>query len=114
MRPSIFILILAGVFLSGCSASDSTSSNEILRDQLGTLSWGGAPEVDGLGITFASADTTYGIPGVLSDFSDYFPDELNQVWIWADVHLTGKTTVRGWGASFPEATLSHIDVVVTR
>lgn len=106
LRTWVFIL-LTGFLLQGCSTSHS---DDILRNQTGTLYWAGFPGLDGGGVLFVTADTTYGIPGSKSDYSSYFPSNKDEVQIRADVKLTGETTVRGWGASYPEGILLRIRV----
>lgn len=98
-RLLLFILTL-GLLFSSCSIF--STSEDILAEQRGTLYWGGLPAADGVGILFETEDETYGAPGTREDYTDYFPEDENQVEIIADIEITGDTTVRGWGTEFPE------------
>lgn len=101
--PTVIILILiGGLLFQSCSIFSADSSENILYGQTGTLLWTGAPAVDGGGILFETADEIYGAPGTREDYTDYFPEDENQVEIIADIEITGDTTVRGWGAEYPE------------
>jgi hypothetical protein len=104
---NLAIILLLILFLQGCNSSQS---EDLLRNQTGTLLWARSPELDGLGVLFETTDTTYGIPGDKNDYSGYFPGSKDEVRIKADVRLTGETTVRGWGLSYPEAMLTRIRV----
>lgn len=105
------ILILIGVLLyQSCSIFSADSSGDILYDQTGTLWWTGAPAVDGGGILFETEDEIYGAPGTREDYTAYFPEDENQVVIIADIEITGDTTVRGWGAEYPEIIFLEIQV----
>jgi hypothetical protein len=104
------ILLICGLLLtvtafSGCSDSDSYT---VLRNQSGLLIWGGSPVVDGTGMLFQTADTTYGITGNGDNYAQYFAENERTARIRANVVLTGETTIRGWGSRFPEAYLSRI------
>ena len=59
------------------------------------------------------ADTIdYGIRGDKSDYSDLFIEETqNSVRINADLVLTGRKTIRGWGTIFEEATLENYSLI---
>lgn len=100
------MLILSWVIMSvgACSSADSADL-DIYKDYIGTLTWGGQPAVDGVGLLFETGDKTYGIPGDKSDFSQFFTENSNSVDIKTDFVITGKKTVRGWGVTFPEAIL---------
>lgn len=110
MKTSIRVGLVSAVLLFfGCSSSTQDELKGVLYAQTGTLIWAGTPAADGAGILFETADTTYGAPGTREDYSGYFPDDENQSLIKADIKLTGKTTVRGWGASFPEIEFISIE-----
>lgn len=100
-------IILTVLLLQGCTQITDTSSDNVT----GELIWAGSPATDGAGMLFTSADTTYGIPGSRDDYARYFPTGENSVEIRAEIRLTDKTTVRGWGTRFPEVILSHIVVL---
>lgn len=93
------LIATACLVLHACSSS---SADNILFDQTGTLLLGGSPARDGAGILFITADTTYGAPGLADDYSDYIDEGENQAEINADILITGETTLRGWGTPFPE------------
>jgi len=98
----ILLFLIVGFLFQGCSIFGANSSEDTFFDQTGTLSWYGSPAVDGAGILFETEVETYGAPGTREDYKDYFPENENQVQIIADIKLTGDTTVRGWGAEYPE------------
>lgn len=103
-------LILAAFFVfSGCSSSNTDSSEKILRNQIGTLSWKGSPAVDGAGMLFEVGEVQYGAPGVPDDYSKYMDEDDYEVKIKADILLTGEETIRGWGAAFPEIEFIKIE-----
>jgi hypothetical protein len=110
MRRIILILPILLIFALGCK-KDSSLSQALLRDQVGTLSWGGEPFLDGLGMTFETDDKTYGLPGSRDDYDHILPDSLVSIRIKADIQLTGDTTIRGWGVKLPEATLVKASVM---
>ncbi len=60
---------------------------------------------------FETEDEIYGAPGTREDYTDYFPENKNQVQIIAVIKLTGDTTVRGWGAKYPE--IKFLDIKIT-
>jgi hypothetical protein len=101
----ISLVILFGVLLQNCSDVDYEG---VVRNQSGALIWGGSPAVDGVGMIFQTADTTYGLRGDRDAYARYFPDNENTVRVRANVLVTGETTIRGWGTRFPEAVLSKI------
>lgn len=96
------LILIGGLLFQSCSIFGANSSADILSDKKGTLWWAGAPEVDGGGILFETEDEIYGAPGTREDYADYFPEDENRVEIIADIVVTGDTTVRGWGAKYPE------------
>ncbi|MCC5915318.1 MAG: hypothetical protein JJU46_13150 [Balneolaceae bacterium] len=100
---SLFILSSLALYSCGTDAHES-----VLKDQNGTLVWGGSPALDGLGMLFETADTTYGVPGNREDFSTLFPDSENRIEVIADVKLTGENTARGWLVTFPKVELKNI------
>lgn len=104
-----FVVLAAAVMTQACTTS-ADAGNDILYNQDGTLIWGGSPAVDGIGIVFETADTTYGAPGSRDDYSDYFSDNENQVQINADIQRTGNITNRGWGTKFPEIEFLRIEL----
>ena len=109
-RGTIAIMLLASFLCQSCSSS--TSPLEDYRfEQTGTLSWGGSPAADGVGILFKTEDEIYGAPGDREDYRDYFPENEHQVQITADIKLTGDTIVRGWGTEFPEIKFMSIKIV---
>jgi hypothetical protein len=97
-----FSILLALTMISQACILNSESSETVLRDVPGTLTWGGLPAADGAGMLFETADTTYGAPGTRGDYSEYIPEGDYKVDIRADFWVTGETAVRGWGAEFPE------------
>lgn len=104
-RIALFLVFpLVVLFLGACS-STGNDDLDIYENYTGTLTWGGQPAVDGAGLLFETGDKTYGIQGDKSDFSDLFTENSNSVEIRTDFVITGKETVRGWGATFPEAIL---------
>jgi hypothetical protein len=103
------ILTIVFILTLGCK-EDSTLSQALLRDQVGNLTWGGEPAVDGLGMTFETDDITYGFPGSRDHYDHILPDSLVSIRIKADIQLTGDTTIRGWGVKFLEATLVKASV----
>lgn len=92
------------IFMSACSTS-SDADMDIIENYTGTFIWGGHPALDGAGLLFETGDTTYGIPGDKSDYPGLFPSNSSAVEIRTDFVITGNQTVRGWGATFPEAIL---------
>lgn len=101
--PLLISLILTSLFIIlGCTSSSVDPSENILRNQIGMLSWKGSPAVDGAGMLFIVGDTEYGAPGEPDDYSRYLDKGDYEVRIKADFVLTGEETIRGWGASFPE------------
>lgn len=109
MRNILLILPILFILTLGCK-KDTTLSQALLRDQVGTLTWGGEPAVDGVGMVFETDDITYGLPGTNHDYDHILPDSLVSIRIKADIQLTGKTTIRGWGIKLPEATLVKASV----
>lgn len=107
----IFLILIGGLFFSACSIFGTNSSEDVLFDQTGTLSWSGPPAADGGGILFETKSKTYGAPGTREDYKEYFPENENQVQVIADVKLTGETTVRGWGSEYPEIKFLEIKTV---
>lgn len=103
------ILLLGLVMFQACSTSTDLSET-VLKDINGTLRWGGAPAVDGTGILFETSDTTYGAPGTRENYSEFFPEGENKVQVIADINITGKTTVRGWDAEYPEIEIFSLSV----
>lgn len=101
LKVLIPFLVSLLFILHACSVN-SVESDTILRDVSGTLKWGGSPAIDGTGILFETPEATYGAEGTRTVYSDYFPENENQVQIRADFILTGETAVRGWGTEFPE------------
>lgn len=99
------ILILSIIFFTSACTSPGDANLDVYENYTGTFIWGGQPAVDGVGLLFETEDATYGIPGDRSDFSGLFTDGSNSVEIKTDFVITGKKTVRGWGATFPEAIL---------
>ncbi|GAA5521353.1 hypothetical protein LQ318_06370 [Aliifodinibius salicampi] len=109
--PKLIILFLiGGLLFQACSIFGSNSSEDVLFDQTGTLSWNGPPAADGAGILFETKSKTYGAPGNREDYNDYFPENKNQVQVIADIKLTGETTTRGWGSEYPEITFLEIKI----
>lgn len=104
----IFSVLLALTMISQACILNSESSGTVLRDVKGTLRWGGSPAVDGAGMLFETADTTYGAPGTRGDYVKFISEGNNKVEICADIRVTGETAVRGWGAEFPE--IEFIDI----
>lgn len=102
--------IFIGCFMWACSNTDEAEV-EILKDRIGTLSWGGSPAADGSGLLFQTENVTYGIPGDKSDYEELFPLDSeqsatrNQVSIRTDLSVSGDIVARGWGVTFKEATL---------
>jgi hypothetical protein len=78
-----------------------SGNEDIIRDQAGTLRWGGAPAVDGVGMLFIVNQTEYGAPGTPDDYPEFFEEEIYEVEVRVDFKLTGEETIRGWGATFP-------------
>lgn len=103
----IFLILIGGLLLQSCSLF--RASEDILYDQTGILIWGGSPAVDGAGILFETENEVYGAPGDREDYIDYFREDESQVEIIADIKITGDTTVRGWGAEFPEIHFKQIN-----
>lgn len=104
------LLLSVLLFWTGCS-TDSQYENETITDQTGTLIWGGSPAVDGTGLLFVTADTTYGASGSYEDYAAYFPENKNSVEVNADFQITGEETVRGWGVKFPEIRLIDVGFI---
>lgn len=104
---SIFVMSI--LLLSTCSTSNIDSRDHILHDQIGMLSWKGSPAVDGAGMLFEVGDREYGAPGTPEDYSQFFRKNKYEVQIKADIKLTGKKTVRGWGATFPEIKFIRVE-----
>jgi hypothetical protein len=100
--PLTFLLLILLGSLSLPACQKSNDADDILLNQVGKLIWGGSPAVDGMGIIFEVGETIYGAPGSRDDYNDYFPGDGNEVWIRADIRLTGELTYRGWGARLPE------------
>lgn len=109
MRTLYPILTILFLLTLGCKDNPALS-DALLRDQVGNLTWGGEPALDGLGMTFETTDITYGLPGSRDDYDHILPDSLYSIRIKADIQLTGKRTVRGWGVRLPEATLVKASV----
>ena len=104
----LFSVLLTLAMISQACILNTESSDTILRDVTGMLIWGGSPAVDGAGMLFETADTTYGAPGTRDDFGRFFPKGENRVDIRADIRVTGETAVRGWGSEFPEIEFLNI------
>lgn len=108
---TLFALLFVFVF---ASCNSSTSEVPIYYEAYtGTLSWGGSPEMDGTGLLFYTGNKTYGVPGDKSDFDHIFQTDTNQVDVRTDFMLTGKNTVRGWGAIYPEINILQIELLPT-
>lgn len=107
------ILIFCVVVITACSSFkvEPHQDEDILRDQVGTLSWGGAPAVDGVGMLFIVGDTEYGAPGTPDDYSQLFEEDQYEVEVEADFKVTGEETVRGWGATFPAIEFIRIEQI---
>lgn len=103
--PSIFLSLSFLLFIPSCS--DDAAFQEVS----GILQWGGEPEVDGSGMIFITADEEYGVKGHYRDYKNYFKNDLNRSRVLADFSLTGKETVRGWGATYPEIEMHSILVI---
>ena len=101
-RRSVIPLLLVIFLVCQTCILDSGDDRTVLRDVSGTLIWGGSPAQDGSGILFETTDTTYGAPGVKSDYANYFSGDESRAQVSADIQITGKTVVRGWGAEYPE------------
>lgn len=104
-RITLIAILLLMVMAFGACSSSENADLDIYENYTGTLTWGGQPAVDGTGLLFETGDKIYGIPGDKSDFSELFTENSNFVEIRTDFVITGKETVRGWGATFPEAIL---------
>ena len=103
---SIGILLI--FFTVACS---STNSDDTFRNQTGTLSWGGSPVVDGVGMLFKVDDKEYGAPGTPDDYPDFFGEDEYETEVRADFKLTGGETVRGWGATYPAIEFIKIEKI---
>lgn len=102
-------MLAAGLILQACSNLDTP--DDFMFNQTGRLSWGGSPAADGVGILFETEDEVYGAPGSRDDYSKYFPEDENQILVIADFRVTGETTIRGWGVTYPEIRFLHIKVI---
>lgn len=111
MKAYIMIsIIITTIFVfTACSSSNVEFSENVLRNQIGTLKWQGSPAVDGVGMLFVVGNTEYGAPGEPDDYSKYLNEGDYEVMIKADIKLTGEKTVRGWGATFPEIEFIRIE-----
>ena len=107
-RTSLFPLFVVILLVFQACILDSGDDRTILRNVQGTLIWSGSPAQDGSGILFETADTFYGAPGVKSDYEDYFSGDESRSQVTADIQITGKTVVRGWGAEYPEIRFLNI------
>lgn len=110
MRRLILYTVPVCFLLFTACGTDSDDSFEVIFDEPGTIIWGGSPAVDGTGILFETADTTFGVPGSYEDYEEYFPENENSVDVIADYLLTGEETVRGWGVKFTEIRIIDIEV----
>lgn len=108
--PFIPLLLSLLMIFQACSTSTDPSDDTLFNEH-GTLKWGGAPALDGAGMLFAAEDTTYGAPGNRDNYTEYFPEGKNEVQIRADIKITGETTVRGWGVTYPEIEFLNISVI---
>lgn len=107
----LFTVLMTLAMVSQACILNSESSDTILNDVSGTLIWGGSPAVDGLGMLFETADTTYGAPGNRDDYEKFISESENRVDIRANIRVTGGTAVRGWGSEFPE--IEFLDIQLT-
>jgi hypothetical protein len=108
----MLLILVVGCYLQACSSSSTEGTGGIIFDQAGTLLWSGPPAADGGGMLFKAEDETYyGLPGTKEDYTNCFPGDENQVEIVADIRLTGRTTVRGWGTEYPAITFIDIKKV---
>ncbi|NBC04364.1 MAG: hypothetical protein GVY20_11755 [Bacteroidetes bacterium] len=94
-------LLLIAYSITACSSTNVNGNDDIFRDQSGTLRWGGAPAVDGVGMLFIDNEIEYGAPGTPDDYPELFEEDIYEVEVRADFKLTGEETIRGWGATFP-------------
>lgn len=108
---SFLIVLLTMLFTFACSSTNVNPNEDIIRNQTGTLRWGGSPVVDGAGMLFVVDDTEYGAPGTPDDYPDFFGEDIYEVDVRADFKLTGEETVRGWGATFPEIVFIRIEAL---
>lgn len=100
-RLSIILSSIVLVTLLASCSTDSDSDGDVLTNQEGLLVWGFSPAQDGTGMLFEVNGTTYGAPGVRSDYDAYFESDKNEAEVIADFIITGEKTVRGWGVEFP-------------
>lgn len=105
----IILLMVLSTF--ACSSTNVNSNGDIIRNQAGTLRWGGSPAVDGVGMLFVVDDVEYGAPGIPDDYPDFFGDDIYEVDVRADFKLTGEDAVRGWGATFPAIEFIRIEKI---
>lgn len=99
-KYSTFVVISVLLVLLSIACS-STNSDDILRNQTGTLTWYGSPAADGSGMLFEVGEKQYGAPGTRENYPGLFDQDIYEVEIKADFKLTGEETVRGWGATYP-------------
>lgn len=97
-RTLFVFSILLALLSFACS---STNSDDILRDQTGTLTWYGSPAADGAGMLFEVGEKQYGAPGTREEYPGLFNQDVYEAKIKADFILTGEETTRGWGAAYP-------------
>jgi len=95
------IVLLIAFSTTACSSTNVSANEDIIRDQTGTLRWGGAPAVDGVGMLFIVDEKEYGAPGTPGDYPEFFEENIYEIEVRADIKITGEDTVRGWGATFP-------------
>ena len=105
--PSIILLLIVTFSLSNCDLTGS-NTGQIQRGVPGLLQWGGSPAVDGTGLTMMTTTAEYGIPGTFEDYESFFQDGEYKAFVITDFRLTGETTIRGWGASYPEIEILRI------
>ena len=104
-----FLLVIFLIGFTNCTSSSVNSREDVYKNQVGLLRWGGTPEADGAGMLFIVDEVEYGVPGTPEDYPKFFQERTIEVNVRADFKLTGEKTVRGWGATFPEIEILRIE-----
>lgn len=113
-KKHILLLLITSLVIAStvaCSSTNVNSSDDIIRNQTGTLRWADSPVVDGAGMLFVVDDKEYGAPGTPEDYPEFFGDDIYEIEVRADFKLTGEDAVRGWSATFPAIEFIKIDKI---